>query len=144
MAWCRGKHGPEKLLRWNCRLSSRELEGTFSEAKETPRCNHIFSLTLPLPLIPISAAARMEKGRENTWLGPGWQGKDKSRRASKGSLMLSNVCLPDWFIRFYRQVRIIFSWKCISVPKENGSLCLFLSTLILEIVLSPPSKCLAW
>lgn len=60
--------------------------GTFSEAKETSTCNCTFSFTLPLPPIPISAGARMRRGGKVTWLDSGWHGKEKSGRASKGSL----------------------------------------------------------
>lgn len=102
----RAKGGPEKLLRWNCRLSRRELEGTFSQAKETSRCSCTFSLALPLPLIPISAGARMGRGGKVMWLDSGWHGKDKSRRASKGSLWLVAVYVPDWCICLYMWVRI--------------------------------------
>lgn len=57
-------------------MSGRELEGTFSEAKESFRCNCTFSLTLPL--IPISVGARMRRRENVLWLESERHGKDKA------------------------------------------------------------------
>lgn len=62
-------------------MSGKELEGTFSEAKEKFRCSCTFSLTLPL--IPISVGARMRRGENVLCLESGWHGKDKTKKASK-------------------------------------------------------------
>lgn len=65
-------------------MSGRELEGTFSEAKENFRCNCTFSLTLPL--IPISAGARMRRG-EKVLAGEWMAAKIKQRGLEKARLL---------------------------------------------------------
>lgn len=88
-------------------MSGKELEGTFSEAKEKFRCSCTFSLTLPL--IPISVGARMRRGGKcsvpGEWMA--WQ------RQNKEGFKRGLLCM--WLID-----KNVYTWARIS--------CLLLST----------------